>query len=176
MASKSVAGDWVTQAVFVVTETASNTLTFEKLETGLSIYDKVGWMLQRAEFTLGAGTRALFNSSGDTLAMALTMTNTLAAAQVRADNPAVYAMRVLERTDYGTAAVAILDDTSYVMDFSNLSGGGIMMLPNPLYFGIVGTGLAGPSTVIARMFYKAVELNDQDYFNLVQARQLLIST
>jgi len=175
MAAIKTAGDnFVSQAVFNVTESAANTLTFEKLETGLSVYDKIGWVLARIEFKPLAGTWALFNGSGDLLSMAITITNSLTA--LADDNPAVLVKKVMLRTDLGVAATGAFEDTSFVYDYSTLPGGGLLTLPNPLYFGILGSGLTGPSTVVCRLYFQAIPLADSDYFNLVQARQLLIST
>ncbi len=174
MATKTGSEDFVSQAVFLVTETAANTLTFEKLETGLSVYDKIGWVVCRVEFKIRATVPALFNGTGDYLEMALTITNSI--TTLADDNPAVLVKKLLLRTDFGTAANAGINDTTYIYDYSNLPGGGLLTLPNPLYFGLVGTGLTGAATVTCRLFFKAIQLNDQDYFNLVQSRQLLIST
>lgn len=173
MASKSVAGEYTSQAVFQLAESAANTLTFEKLETGLSVYDKVGWVVQRLDF-MPAGLPSVMNGSGDTLTCALTMTNQL--TSLSAEDPAVLAMYQESRWDFGTAASAGLVRRPFVLDFTGLSGGGLLILPNPIYLGIVGSGLSSTCTVVVRMYFKAIEMSDQDYFNLVQARQLLIST
>lgn len=162
------------QAVFDVTETAANTLTFERLETGLSVYDKIGWVLQRVEYRIASTVPALFNSAADSLIMALTMTNSL--TSLSDANPAIITIKRLLRVDYGTAASGELIAQDYIQDFTGLSGGGILTLPNPLYFGLAGSGLSGAASVVCRIYFKAIELTDTDYFNLVQARQLLIST
>lgn len=172
--SKSPNDAYTSQAVFNVTESGANTLTFEKLETGLSIYDKIGWVISRIEYKIGGLTLAQFNGTGDTLTFALTMTNTLTA--LAADNPAVLFQRAIVRHDIGTAASGLLVDNTWNADYSTLPGGGLLVLPNPLYFGVVGASLAGAATIVCRIFFQALELTEQDYFNLVQARQLLVST
>jgi len=174
MASKSIAGLYSAQAQFDVTESAANTLTFEKLDTGMSVYDKVGWVINRVEFRLAASSYALFNGSGDYLIMALTATNSLTA--LNPNNPAIYIYRQILRQDLGTAATGLFVDTSFDIDYSNLPGGGILVLPSPFYMGIVGSGLSGAATCITRIYFQAIDMSDQDYFNLVQARQLLISS
>jgi len=174
MANKSIAGAFASQAVLEVTESAANTLTFQKLETGLSVYDKIGWVLNRVEFRLGSGVPALFNASADVLQMALTMSNSLTAL---ADNdPAIYTNLMLYRIDYGTAATGVLAENLYAQDFGMLPQGGILILPNPLYLGVKGTSLTAAASVVARIYYSAIELSDTDYFNLVQSRQLLINS
>jgi len=172
--AKLPADNFASQAMFSTTESAANTLTFSKLETGLSVYDKIGWVLARVEIPLTVATLDLFNGNGDVLEIALTATNTITAFDDA--NAAIYMHRTLLRRDVGTPAVSFFIDTTIVEDFSTLPGGGILLLPNPLYLAIKGTGLTGAATVDVRIFFKAMDMTDQDYFNLVQARQLLIST
>lgn len=171
---KQVTDSYVSQAVFDVTESAANTLTFEKLTTGLSVYDKIGWVICMIKYSLGGSSRAQFNGTGDILTAGLTMTNSLSSL---ADNdPSIYDLIRIQRTDFGTAANAVLEPLEFVHDYSKLPGGGLLVLPEPLYSGIAGSGLAGACQIVTRIFFQPVELTDQDYFNLVQARQLLIST
>jgi len=174
MATKLGTDLFTSQAELTVTESASNTLTFTKLETGLSVYDKIGWVIARVEWRPSSGTYALFNGTGDVLDCALTMSNGLTA--LSESDPAIYNFRKFLRLDFGTAANASIFSSTYIDDFSTLPGGGLLVLPNPLYLGIKGTGLTAGATMFTRIFFKAIELSDQDYFNLVQARQLLITT
>jgi len=165
---------YTSRAIFTPTESAANTLTFEKLETGLSIYDKIGWVIARVEARLSAATLALFNGTGDSLSLGITMSNSI--ISIGDDNPAVYSNIALVRLDFGTAANAEIGQRTYIKDYSTLPGGGLLVLPNPLYAGIQGVGLTGAASANISLFYQAVELSDADYFNLIQARQLLIST
>ena len=172
--SMSLSDNYVSQAVFDVTESAANTLTFEKLTTGLSVYDQIGWVICRVKYALGVSAQALFNATGDTLSAALTMTNSLSG--LGDADPQIYDYIRIQRTDFGTAANAIMTDLEYIHDFSGLPGGGLLVLPEPLYLGVAGLSLSGAAQVVAKIYFKAIELTQQDYFNLVQARQLLIST
>lgn len=169
----SVAGLFTSQATLSNVESAANTLTFTQLQTGLSIYDHVGWILGRLEFRLSNTVPALFNADGDALSIAITQNN--AAAALSQSDPAIIYLLQIRRTDYGTAASGELRSNTFEVDFSTLPGGGILVLPNPLYLASVGSGLTGPSTVTARLYFQPVDLSDADYFNLVQARQLLLN-
>lgn len=171
---KLVTDSYVSQAVFDVNESAANTLTFEKLTTGLSVYDKIGWVICMVKYSLGGSTRAAFNGTGDILSAGLTMTNSL--TSLGDNDPSIYDIIRIQRTDFGTAANAYLEPLEFIHDYSMLPGGGLLVLPEPLYCGIAGSSLAAAAQVVTRIYFQPVELNDQDYFNLVQARQLLIST
>lgn len=175
MASKSTISDsFAFPAAFGLVETAANTLTIEKLETGLSVYDRIGWVIQRVEIALAVATYGLMNSTADALSVAITTTNQLTA--LADDNPAVLFLRRFTRIDYGTAASGAVLPTVYESDLSGIAGGGILTLPNPIYGAILGSGLSGAASAVIRMYIKAIELTDTDYFNLAQARQLLISS
>lgn len=171
---KSLQDMYTSQALLSPTESGANTLTFEKLETGLSVYDKVGWIIARIEWSLSSATLALFNGTTDVLNVALTMSNNLSSLSV--DDPANIIMRRWQRTDLGTAASGWIKPLLHVDDFSTLPGGGLLTLPSPLYGAILGQGLSGAAECFIRLFFQAVELSESDYFNLIQARQLLIST
>lgn len=171
---KGGANNYTTQAILSVTESAANTLTFDKLETGLSVYDKIGWIIARVEWKLSSGTYALFNGTGDTLTMALSMSNNL--TSLAQTDPALITQRNFVRLDFGTAANASIFENIYVDDFSGLPGGGLLILPNPLYIALLGSGLTAAANVTARIFFQPITMTGDDFTNLVQARQLLIST
>lgn len=172
MPSKTIQGQYTAQAILQVTETGANTLTFDKLETGVSVYDKVGWVITRAEWRLSGSTLALFNGTGDILTTGLAASNN--SSTIADNDPAFYVVRKWLRLDFGTAASASIFSPIYVDDYSTLPGGGLLVLPNPLYIAAQGSGLTGASTVTCRIFFQSVDLGPDDYTNLVQARQLLL--
>lgn len=174
MAGKNLSGNYCSQAVLTTTESSAGTLTFQKIETGLSVYDKIGWVINKIKWFLGTSTLQQFNGTNDLLTMALTMSNQLTA--LAQNNPAIVAAKWLQRTDLGTAASGDFHQLDIEDDFSTLPGGGLLILPNPIYLAVIGTSLAAAVTVTARLFYQAIELTDADFTNLVQARQLLISS
>lgn len=174
MASKTVLGQYCAQAVIGVTESGANTLTFAKLETGLSVYDKVGWVLNRVEWRPSLTAYSQFNSSGDSLTLALTASSNLSG--LSDGDPAIYAIQRFLRVDLGTPASGAVIPIGEEDDYSTFPGGGILVLPNPLYLAALGSGLAAATTSIVRIWYTAIDMADADYFNLVQGRQILINS
>ena len=74
------------QAYLSVTESAANTLTFKKLETGVSIYQKVGWLVSRLIYSttiLGS----VFTGEGQRVTFGLSVQSGL--AQVGMDKEAI---------------------------------------------------------------------------------------
>lgn len=175
MATKAGLDEYASKIVLALTESAGSTLTYDKIETGMSIYDTVGWLIQRVEYQLTPAVAALFNGSGDYIVVAMTSTNSLTSSQISPTNPAIYTYRNFQRLDFGTAANGSIFSGTFVDDYSNLSGGGLFVLPQPLYGAIIGGGLTGAASITATLYVKAIPLADKDYFSLVQARQLLIN-
>jgi len=173
MAKTSSVGDFGFPVVFKLEMSAANTLTYETLQTGLSPKDRIGWVIQRVEVQLAGGTLGLFNSTADTLQFGLVQNNTL--TTLSQENPQVKYTRKLERIDYGIAASGFIADMTYFDDFSGLSGGGILIVPQPLYGFITSTGLSAAATVALKVYIKEIQLSDSDYFNIVQNTQIMLS-
>jgi hypothetical protein len=154
----------------VVVESAANTLTYKKLETGFSLFDKQAWIIHRIEYVLDER----FNSTADTLDVALCSANTRASI---ADNGAFTDPAILDkvkwiRTDLGAAATGILyTQPQIVKDFTNLPGGGLIVPPTPIYGAAQGTGLAAATTNIIRFFYTVIELSTDQFWELVESRR-----
>lgn len=158
------------------TESAQGTLTFKKVETGLSVYDPVSWVIHKIQSHVATAELAKLNSSGDYIAWALTSTNTLTTSTQTDDNPAVYMIREVGRLDFGTAASGGLFAATFEDDYSTMPGGGLLVLPNPFYGSIFSNGAASAVTANMVIWYSQITLTDKDYTNLIQARQLLISS
>lgn len=174
MAKAPSAGLFASTAVITTTESAQGTLTFDKLETGTSVYDKIGWIIHRVEWMISVSVLNLLLDQSDSIAWAIAMSNQ--GTTIPDNDPAVIVRRRLGCADFGTPANTLEEYWPKTDDFSNLPGGGILVLPNPLYLGVISASIASAASVTARIFFSAIEMNDQDYFNLIQSRQLLISS
>jgi hypothetical protein len=159
-------------AVITVTETAANTLTFKKLETGISLFEKVAWIVHRIEYNVQV-LATVFDGTGDRLIIGLTATDQLTA--ISEANNAVLDYISIQRSDWGTAATSIIQFRPYLKDLSTLPGGGLIIPPNPVYLGAVGTGLASATTTVARLFYTTKTLSPDEYWELVEARRIISS-
>lgn len=160
------------QAVITVTESAANTLTFKKLETGISLFDKVAWIVHRLEYYFFMSA-ANWNGDSDSLTMALTVANNITSLSLT--DPNVLDLLQVSRQDWGAAASMFPCYRPTVKDFSPLPGGGLITPPNPLYGAAVGSGLAGAQTYYLKMFYTVKELKTEEYWELVEARRLVSS-
>jgi hypothetical protein len=173
MASKSVLDVYANMAVATVTESAANTLTFKKIETGISFDRQVAWVINRLEFTLGSILAANFNGDGDGLEYGLSIANSW--STVTLSELSIIDYNSYQRADYGAAASAIFHRQPFQKDFSSLPGGGMIIAPSPLYFWSKGTGLVSATNNSCRIYYTILELDGAAALELFQARRAIIS-
>lgn len=159
------------QALIRCVESALNTLTFKKLETGISLFDKVAWVISRIEYLLGVANFGYFNATADTLAFGITTVDTLTTLDIA--NSAVVDYNYVGRLDLGAAASGAFAFQPFVKDFSQLPGGGLIMPPNPIYLAAVGSGLTAATTVVAKLFYTQIQLKPEEFWELVEARRMI---
>jgi len=160
-------------AILSVTESAANTLTFKKLETGISLNEKVAWIIARIEYFINSITATTFNSDSDILTYGLSLSNAFATPALTENT--IIDHNVIARLDFGAAATGGLHRMPFVKAFSSLPGGGIIVPPTPLYLYAKGTGLAAADTVVARIHYTLLTLAVDQYWELVEARRVLES-
>jgi len=173
MAAKGDASGFANYALIQVTESAANTLSFKKLETGISLMDKVAWVINRVEYILDSLLAARFDTNGDSSVFGLCVSNAFATPDFNQDTIIDY--NSIQRADYGTSAVAFLNQQPFIKNFADLPGGGILVPPVPLYLYAKGTGLAAAQTIQARIHYTVRELAESDYWGLIEARRVISS-
>jgi hypothetical protein len=166
------ADTFANQAVITATESAANTLTFKKLETGVSLFDKVAWIIHRIEYFFFMNATN-WNGADDNLSMAIVAANNLTALSLT--DPNVLDLFQVSRQDYGTAASMVPGFRPTVKDFATLPGGGLITVPNPIYGAVQGSGLVAAQTVYIKFFYSVLELKVEQYWELVEARRIIAS-
>jgi len=161
-------------ATIEVIESAANTLTYKKLEAGVSMMEKVAWLIHRIEYWLDINT-ATFNSNGDTLVVALLNSNIFATLHADATfaDAAMIDSVLVRRCDVGTPAVTWMDFAPITKDFSNLPGGGLLVPPIPVFGAAQGVGLNAATTNLIKIWYTIKELATEDYWQLVEAKRTL---
>jgi hypothetical protein len=160
-------------AILTVTESAANTLTFKKLETGISVNQKIAWVVSRIEYFLSSLVAAQFNGDGDAISWGICASSTFANAIIEENS--ILDFNNYQRADYGAAAVSIFHKQPFLKDFASMPSGGIIVPPAPLFGFVKGSGLVSAMTVAARIYYTELELAESDFWQLVQARRPLTS-
>jgi hypothetical protein len=150
-------------ATISVVESAANTLTFKKLDTNVSSREKVAMLIHRVE--LYSNGFALLVAADDTVDVALCGSQVADLEDLT--NPQVYWHQKLFYGDVESRPIR--------SDLTSLPGGGLLILPNPLYLGAKGASIASASTEKVRLYYTLVELKDDQFWQLAQSLRILAS-
>jgi hypothetical protein len=163
---------YANMAVITVTEPAANTLTFSKLETGINLGSNIAWLINRIEYFLPPIDYSVFNTVLDAFDCGLAQSNKFSTINV---NDASIIDIVHLRKNGGTATVdgVVFQMLPLVKDFSTLPGGGLIVVPNPIYGFSVGCGLAAATTTKLKVYYTQMEIKDADFYELFQSRIML---
>jgi hypothetical protein len=175
--AKMVTDTFANIAAIQVDESAPNTLTYKKLETGIAVFEKVAWLISRVEYAINNIGAGQFNATGDLTRIALTvsnMMNSLASGVQQTASEVLHAMTV-QRLDFGAAASGGLSVQPFVFDFSALPGGGILVPPTAIYLAVQGESCVAANTAWARIYYTTRQLTTEDYWQLVEARRIISS-
>jgi len=159
-------------AILTVTESAANTLTFKKLETGIALTDKVAWLIARLEYFF-VPYASVFNGDTDNSSFGLSGSNTWATPSMQ--EATIYDYNNAQRRDFGAAAAGSVELLPFVKDFSTLPGGGLLVPPVPLYLWAKSSGAAAAQQIDCRIHYTMVGLKTEEYWELIEARRPVIS-
>jgi hypothetical protein len=152
-----------------VNESAATTITFRKVESGISLFDKVGWIVHRMEYYFPTPTAAGFPDDGDRVTCGLVVRNDLTHID-DITNLSVVDWAQFRKFEEGTPAVSSWLHWPTVHDFTGLPSGGILVAPNPLYMAIEGENIGGAQYCFVRIFYSVMDMKGDDYYELLQTR------
>lgn len=173
MPANNKADQFANYAILTTTESAINTLTFKKLETGISMTEKVAWVICRVEYLLNLNTAGQFNSDSDYCQYGLSVSS--AFSNIVLSETTILDYNQMTRTDFGAAASGGFSYQPIIKDFSSLPGGGILVPPAPLYGYVKSSGCVAAQSVYARINYTLLTLSVDQYWELVEARRVLSS-
>lgn len=177
MATKKELDTFANIASIQCDESAPNTLTYKKLETGIAVFEKVAWLISRIEYMINNVAAANLNADTDNIKIALTVSNMLSglgSGVLQTASEVLHGMQY-QRLDFGAAASSYASLQPFVFDFSYLPGGGILVPPTAIYLAVEGTGCVSANTVWARIYYITKQLTTEDYWQLVEARRIISS-
>lgn len=176
MAATAIADKFANLASVDVVESAANTLTFKKLEMGFSQFDKLAMILHRIEYYFFYSS-AILNGGGDSATAALTVSGNLTSLVSAGayKDPAIVDVIQVIREDLGVAASGWFDHLPIRTSFTDFPSGGLIIPPNPLFLGVMGSGAAGPLSCAARLYFTIMKLDPSDYWELVESRRVISS-
>lgn len=140
---------------------AANTISFQKINFAVGIFQGVALMLHRIEYHPDQPSVIELVANTDILHMAITTRNTLSTLE-----PAD--LSLINRVSlYGMGAAVEPVQVPIIQDFTGLPGGGRLCMANPLYFAMFSAGFAAAASARLVMHYTFMDLDD------AQARELL---
>jgi len=147
-----------------VTESATNTLTFAQILMGVGLFQGVALLLHRVAWHPSAAALRELVAASDSMDVALTTSNRLAAIY-DVNDPAIIAQCRL----ICIAAAVGSYEVPFYSDFTGLPGGGKLIPANPLWIGAKMSGAAAAATIRCQLEFTFVQLDDKDYLELLQA-------
>lgn len=153
-----------------VTESVANTLTFQQIQTGYGSLQKTGWIISRLEYYLTAADLNKIAAADDVLQIALTTSNLL--TDLSLANASVIDLFQLEKLSATEVGFGFMPQPM-ARDFSDLPGGGRLVLPYPLYLAAKGTSLGSATSPAVRIFFTERELGPDEWMELAQSQRLL---
>lgn len=162
---------FVNMAFAKVTESAINTMTFSEIQTGVSLFDKVAWVIHMILWHPSKATVRQVSTDSDGFSMGLTVSNKISSIDM--SDPAVIDVFDIFAHGMGTPATGMHSHRPFVRDFTHLPGGGLIVPPKPVYLVIQGESLAAVGIAEARIYFTHRELSTEDYWELVEARRMV---
>ena len=156
-----------------VTEGGANTITAVKLDAGIAVFQRTALVLHQIEFRPNGSTMAMVLEDSDTFAMAITTSDSL--SNLERDQAAIVDLVEYKVIDHGTAANDETVPLPFIHNFCSFPSGGIIVPGNAVYATVKGTSLAGAGRCIFSLWFSYMELKAEDYYDLMQASQALIS-
>lgn len=164
MAQQTAARDQFANKFYgTVTESAANTLTFAEIQTNVSVFDKQAWILHRLEWYINPAMLQL-SAADDRFTVALTNSNSITSLGL--NDAAV--IDEWELNCHFATAVGLADiQQPIIRDFTQLPGGGIIIVPRPLFVACKGTSLGAAGSAQVRGHFTVKELKADEYIELI---------
>lgn len=169
MAAKTVGDQFSNLIVSDLTMTAINTISFLEINVGLNIFDKVGLIVERCEYTPSGATLSDLDTDADAVSMGLVSSNAI--ANMDPDQSEIIDVVTIQRHDMGAAASGWLHRNPIINDFSTMGGGGLLIPPKPLYVAMASGGMTVVGRVFLRLFFRILKLESDQYLELLETRR-----
>ena len=160
---------YVNRAFGQVVESGANTLTFSQINTGISLFSKLAWLIHRLMWHSSA--RDEMTASSDYMQMALTVSNKMVGLNL--NDPAVVNLWEQHVVLNGAAATMTHYTSPHAISFTDLPGKGLLIPATPLFIAAEGVSLTNAQTISVLIFYTMVELKTEDYWELVEATRMV---
>jgi hypothetical protein len=153
-----------------VVESAANTLTFEEINTNISYFSRQAFVLHRLEWYPAPTSLSVLGGAGDYFECALTSSNKI--TMLNLDDPGVIDLLTITQ-NFQSGVGFFIKPFPIIREFTDLPGGGLIINPRPLYLAVKGTSLASALTINLRAYFTVVELNSDQYVEMLDFYRIL---
>jgi len=154
-----------------VTESVAGTLAFQEWVNGYSMGDDVGLIISMIMYDISGGDLNKIIDEADSILVGFCTSDQIADLAL-SRNSVLDRLKVTYSAD-GAATSAHFNQTPFIRDFSDLPEGGILVAPKPLYIAVQGASLASAVSVEARIYFRAVVLDDREFRELWETYSLI---
>ena len=149
-----------------VTQSAANTLTFNEVNVGLNLFDKIGLNIHMIQYFYNANLYADMDIDQFISQAGLVGSNQI--SDIGSDERPVFDKKEIYANRVGTPTSFETQFFPLISDFTGLPNGGLLLPPKPLYVAIDSTNGTTAHTLYMRLFFTIVALKDADYFELLE--------
>lgn len=146
-----------------VTLTASNTVTFAELLTGISLGVGVGMLIDQIDYRPDVAVLGEFTANSDNLVMCLTTAKGLTDLTDLEDRRIIHSHTNFKVVD--TAVGVVHHILPHVYQFFP----SIIVAAPRLYLGMDTTGLASAASGVLRVYFRYLELSTQEYLEIAES-------
>lgn len=148
-----------------VVMSAADTLTFQELNTGVSLGQNLGILIDEIDYYVTQPNIGLMSADSDRISIALTSDNTPSA--IHSDD--MSDRRIIDSYHLGTRVVgAIVSQGFLEYPVRHQFFPPIIIASPQLYVGMETAGLASAGNAVVRILYRFIPLSAQDYLELAE--------
>lgn len=161
---------FINRALETITMSAANTLTFQKINFAVGVFQGVALIIHRINYHFLSSVYTELVANDDELTVALTVSNVL--SDLAMDNIEVIDQKTIVCDIYGAGSGAEKWVSPLSTDYGTLPMGGILLPANPIYIAMTTLNFIGAVSCQTEILFTFKELSDKDYIELMQARSL----
>lgn len=166
----AVKDEFVNITYALVNGASASLIGFTEIVSGMTILEKVAWIIHRVEFYFLASTLELIIAVGDSIEAGLCTDNTI--TSMDESKPGIVVAFEVMPNDMGTPASAWMANQPFIRDFTGLPGKGILCAPKPLYAFIRGVSIATAPSCGMRVYFTYKQMKGEDYLQLLESTRM----
>lgn len=158
-----------------VTMSAANTLTFQELQTYISVFDKKAMIIHKIIYAPSLASWQELDAEADVMRFGVSTSNlfTSAGPSDVYNRPDVVDFNHFYTLLSGTPADIDRRLGQFEKDFSTLAGGGLLIPARPVYGWMDTSGFAAAGQLAIRVYFTMKDITVDEYWELVESTRIV---